>query len=435
MSFSFFAVGMLSTTDAFAKDWYVSANKGKGKKGSKKRPAKDLGNITKRLKAGDTVHIAGGTYLGRGKNGSTVITVPVSIIGGYDESFTSRDPWGAHKTVLSGLNRNNKNWVSSPTLMIDLNKYRGKLMPAIMVDGLIVDNADRNRYKTDKQLAIVRTANPKKGDMPTPDRGGLIVSASKTGNFQETWNITVQNCVVMNTAPTQGALSVSAYKGSKVTVRNNIVMNNTGYGMLIGSKFMGSDNYPAFTVENNTVLFTWKYDSYVQSMPGSAIGFDQTTTSTVKHNVFAMTDRFAVDNIKKANILLAENLILGNVEADYLEFNTRINLADIEDEAEALHEDSFDNVADKITIPVSAEWAKNYGARVLIDRNAAEADIKVQQTRANDLRSILGLPLQADDLKTEESPVWLHRLSIDDAIKAGSSAYLGKYGASKANIK
>ena len=63
---------------------------------------------------------------------------------------------------------------------------------------------------------------------------------------------------------------------------------------------------------------------------------------------------------------------------------------------------------------------------MLIDRNAAEADIQVQQTAANELRSMLGLPVIGSDLQIEQGPVWLHRIALDDAIAAGSQQYDGR---------
>ena len=161
------------------KDFYVST-KGKGKKATKEKPAKDLGNIIKKLSPGDTVHIASGTYLGRGKNGSNVILVPVSIIGGYDETFTKRDPWGATKTIFSGDNLS-KNYVATAGLMIDLMKYKDDAIHPILVDGIIVDHGARNRYKTAEQHMITMLANPKTGEMPTPSLGGLVVRVSKAG--------------------------------------------------------------------------------------------------------------------------------------------------------------------------------------------------------------------------------------------------------------
>ncbi|MEM7387316.1 MAG: hypothetical protein AAF514_20450, partial [Verrucomicrobiota bacterium] len=96
--------------------------------------------------------------------------------------------------------------------------------------------------------------------------------------------------------------------------------------------------------------------------------------------------------------------------------------------AEFLHEDSEENVADPIKVPLSEAWAKLYASRVLVDRNAAEADIKVAATAANELRSILGLPLQAGTVDRPESPVWLPRIGLDDAISAGTNHYLGDKG-------
>jgi len=430
------ATGLLGSSSAIAKDWYVNVGRGKGKKGTKKKPAKQLGNIIKKLKPGDTIHMAEGVYEGKGKNGTAVIKVPVSIIGGYSDDFSTRDPWGKHKTILTGDNMS-KNWKATPRVFIDLNLYRKKEMPKMVFDGLIIDHAPRNRYKTDKQHEIIRKANPKTGQMPTPDMGALKIVASKTGNFQDTWDITVRNCVVMNAAPTQGALSVSAYADSKVLIENNLIVNNTGVGIFVGSKYAGEPaKAPMFEVKNNTVLFTWKYDGMASSFSGNSIEFDNMTRSNVHHNVFGFADRNGVENIRKARKLtLAHNIIVGNKEADYNEFQTRIALADVEDEAEELTDESEGNISPEIKVPVSKEWATLYASRILIDRNKAEADVKVSRGGANALRSMLGLPVQGSAIKGSGSPVWLPRIAVDDAMKAGEKAYKGKYGCAKANAK
>ena len=134
---------LLVVCNAFAADYYVSAERGKGKVGSKEKPAKDLGNIISKLAPGDTVHIAAGVYLGKGKSGCDVIKVPVSIIGGYSDDFSKRDPWGEFKTILTGDNKT-KNYKVDARLKIDLAKYQyhksgGKDMPKILIDGLIID--------------------------------------------------------------------------------------------------------------------------------------------------------------------------------------------------------------------------------------------------------------------------------------------------------
>jgi hypothetical protein len=429
---------LLATSNVFAKDFYISAERGKGKTASKAKPAKDLGNIISKLAPGDTVHIAAGAYVGKGKSGADLIPVPVSIIGGYSDDFSKRDPWGEFKTILTGTNTS-KNYKVLPRLMLDLNKYMyhasgGKEMPRIVIDGLIIDQGPQNRYKDEAKTLLVRKANPKTGENPTPDRGALVISAGRTKNYSGKWDILVKNCVIVNSAPTQGALSVGGYKGSSVTIDNNLVINNTGTGIYAGSKWQGSSqaDAPNFAVTNNTVLFTEQYDAFAQSFSGNSLKIDSSVVASVSNNVFAFADRNGIQKHGKWAFLLKDNIVLGNVSADYWEVSgdQKIELEDIEDEAEYLHDESSDNVAPKIKVPVSADWAKLYAARVLIDRNAAAADVKAAKTKINALRSILGLPLQAAALKTD-SPIWLPMMKVDDAIKAGAAKYNGKYGCSK----
>lgn len=415
---------------AEARDWYVSINRGKGKKGTKEKPAKELANIIAKLLPGDIVHIAEGTYLGKGDNGTHIITVPVSIIGGYSDDFSKRDPWGKHRTVFSGDNKS-KNYQMTPALKIDLMKvsprdgYPGK----ILVDGLILDHGARNRYRSEKNLLLIRKANPKTGQNPSPESGALVISASKNGMFDKTpWDITVQNTIVMNSAPTMGAMSISGYKRSKIAIRNNLVINNTGTGIYVGSKFAGKKYDPVgpvFTIENNTVLFTWKHDPIAQSYSGNAIDFDQSVRATVKNNVFAFADRHIVHNPRSTTVLLKNNVMTGNVDTAYLEFNTKIALDDIEDEPDFIHEDSEGNLAKVVKPPIAKEWLAHYGSRVLVDRNKAEANISASATRANEVRSMLGMNLRAGKASFPQSPVWLPRLSVDEAVKAGTRAYHG----------
>jgi len=428
----------LTGTFSLSADYYVSSTTGKGKVASKEKPARDMGNIIRRLLPGDTVHIAEGVYLGRGKNGADVIPVPVSIIGGYSVDFSSRDPWGAHKTILTG-DVTSKNYKVSPRLQIDLKKYAyhpsgGVATPPIVIDGLIIDQGPQNRYKNGEKTCLVRKANPKTGENPTPDRGALVIGVSKTKDYKGTWDITVKNCVIMNSAPTQGALAVSGYKGSVIRIENNLVINNTGTGILAGSLWHGTEEAqaPKFTIVNNTVLFTEKYDAYVQSFSGNSFKCDSAVVATLEHNVFGFADRNGIQKQGTWPLLLKDNIIVGNVQSDYWETqgDAKVELEYLEDEAEYLHFDSTGNIAPKMSIPLSKEWSKLYAGRTLIDRNAVEADIKAQKTKLNALRGILGLPLQAADLKLD-SPVWLPLLKVDDALKAGFKKYNGAYGCSK----
>ncbi len=428
--FAFACIGLVWQSSAEARDWYVSIHRGKGKKGTKEKPAKELGNILSKLAPGDAIYIAGGTYLGKGDNGTHIITVPVRIYGGYSDDFSSRDPWGRYRTIFSGDNKT-KNYQFTPALKIDLTKVRARdgVSGTIVVDGLILDHGARNRYADGKNWEIIRLANPKTGENPTPESGALVISAGKNGMFDKIpWNITVQNNIVMNSAPTMGALSVSAYKRSTVAIRNNLIINNTGTGIYVGSKYAGSRydaNGPRFVVENNTVLFTWKHGPIVQSFSGNAMDFDQSVRATVRNNVLGFADRHLIHNARSTTILLQNNVMTGNVDTAYLEFNTKIELDEIEDEPDFIHEDSEGNAARALAIPISKKWLRLYGSRVLVDRNKAEANISASATRANAIRSMLGMNLRAGKVAFPKSPVWLPRLSVAEAIAAGSKRYHG----------
>lgn len=416
---------------ASAKDYYVSINRGKGKKATKDKPAKDLGNIASKLAPGDVVHIAEGVYLGKGDSGYDEILVPVSVIGGYDDTFSKRDPWGKHKTILSGVN-GAKNFKTLPRFRINLQKYRDlKNTPAILVDGLIVDHGARNYYRGGETNVISRKASPKHGKNPTPENGGIIISAGKG------IDVTVQNCVVLNTAPTQGVLQVSGNKDSKVVIRNNLVVNNTGSGIFAGTIWRPSDQSTEaqFTIENNTVVFSWKHDP-IASYGGNALKLDAQVKVVAKNNVLAFSDFYGLHNAANTkNVKLVDNLFAANMVADYLEFDSKIPIADIEDEAENLHDDTSGNVAKQIKLPVSAEFATKYAGRPMINRNAMEQDIKGKATGANALRGMLGLPTQAGTVKGPAIDVWLPRIALDDALKIGVRAYGGKYGCSKPAAK
>lgn len=411
-----------------AADWYVSRANGKGKKATKEAPAKDLGNIISKLQPGDVIHIAEGVYVGRGKNGSNTINIPVSIIGGYDATFSKRDPWGAHKTIFSGVNQT-ANYTANPSLYMDLMKYTGPATP-ITVDGIIIDAGGRNNYVTDKEHKLVPKASPKTGKNPSPSLGGLVIRVQKSGKFDDgpRWKVNVRNNIVMNTFQNQAALSVSGFKGSKITIENNLVIQHSGTGIFCGSKYAGNDQFPEFKVANNTVLFSW--DSGMSQ--GFNFSLDKYTSVELHNNVFGFSDIIAINNASKnKNLLLMGNLITGARKADYLEFNTQMDVENMVDEADMLHEDSDENVTEMIKIPVSREFAELYGSRVIVDRAKAEAGISASNSGANALRSMLGLPLQAGSVKWPQTPVFLNRISIEDAIAAGSSKYKGTYGCSK----
>ncbi|MCA2977582.1 MAG: right-handed parallel beta-helix repeat-containing protein [Myxococcaceae bacterium] len=402
----------LASATASAEDYYVSAARGKGKDATKEKPAKDLGNLVARLKDGDVVHIAEGTYLSRDEAGSD--SVPgVQLIGGYSDDFSTRDPWGAHRTIFAGTSA-----ISGST------QYRliveAKNCPAeVKVDGIIFDNGPRNHYADEKNLLILRRADAQKGLNATPESGAIKLDLGVQ------CSAVVQNTVVLNTAPTGGAIQVKLGREGRASIRNNLVVNNTGEGIFVQSSWKPRDGkgLPAFTVENNTILFSWKHDP-IATYGGNSLKMDQEVQLVASNNVFAFGDYGGVDNIKQAKgITLKNNLFVGHKLYDYREFNTSVKVAEFEDEADQL-KDSGANVSKAMKFPVGERFAKLYADRPEISRAEVDAKAKVSTSGANAIRSMLGLPVQAGDV-TLDANVFLPRIQLDEALPVGLAPYDG----------
>ncbi len=402
--------------------WYVSKTTGSGQLGTKEKPAKDLGNIIHRLKPNDIIYIAEGVYMSKGKRGSDEINVPVQIYGGYDTSFTTRDPWGEHKTIFTGVNEYMK--LTTPRLYIRTDQLRdanGRKMQGglIIVDGIIVDNGPRNRYHQNKDLAIRRQASPKSGQNPSPESGGIVIVGSKFTN------IGVQNCVVMNTAPTEGAISIRVFQGGKGVIQNNFCINNTGYGIQARTGYMGSEAslIPKFHIKNNTVLFTWKHDA-IASYGGDGLALDKNLNAVVENNVFGFGHMGGIYS-KGANLTLNNNLFTGNSKYDFKEINSKMRVADILDESEQLNPESDGNESLLIKIPVAERWAKIYANRKELSRADVDAAVSVSNSGANQLRSMLGLNLQGSSVKMD-AEIFLPKITIEEALPAGKLPWNGK---------
>lgn len=404
------------------REWFVSAANGSGQLGTKERPAKDLGNIIHLLKPNDIIRITGGTYMSKGSRGADEINVPVQIIGGYNETFSARDPWDKHKTVFTGTNEYKK--LTDPRIYIRTDQQReanGQLSQGsfVLVDGIIIDNGPRNRYHENKGLAIRRKASPPENMNPSPESGGIVIVASKYTN------VTVQNCVVMNTAPSEGALSVRIFQGGTGLIQNNLCVNNTGYGIFARTGYTGSDPKltPKFIIKNNTSLFNWKHDP-IASYGGNALALDQFLTAKIENNVFGFSDLGGVYN-KGSVIELSNNLFTGNQKGDYNEKGALMKVSDILDEATLIDPNSDGNETALIRIPIAERWATIYASRVELTREQVDASVTVSNSGANQLRSMLGLNLQGSSVKMD-AEIFLPLLQVEEGLPVGFNQWNGK---------
>ena len=399
------------------KDYYVSQERGKGRIGSIEQPAKDLAAIAAFLEAGDRVHIAEGTYISKTGRGTDIIEVPVSIIGGYSSDFQSRDPWGAHQTILTGTNDYATAETTDRLAILTDKKYRN-WEGTVRVDGIIIDNGPRNRYADDARTKLLRKASPVAGEGPTPGGPGIRVRVGALTDVE------VVNCVVINSGSSQGAIDVQVGRDGHGLIENNLLVNNTGEGIFCKTLHHGETGMPQFIVRCNTVLFSWTYDG-IASSGGSCLMVDAYCSVTAENNVFGFGDLGGVNNVKKCKDLrLENNLFFGHKKFDYREFRSDLPLADMEDYAENLNPYSAGNFSSMVELPVDQNWANLYFNRADISREEVDASVTVSNSAANQLRSILGLNLQGStvDLDTD---VWLHQMDVQAALRLGMSRYEG----------
>lgn len=403
-------------------DYYIRPD-GRGKDATKESPAKDIAAIAMQLKAGDVVHVASGIYTSKADQSSDVFIVPISIIGGYSPDFNTRDPWGKYKSVFSGTNDISKG-LTTERIGILTDKGYKDWGGTITIDGIIIDNGARNYYSDAKEEFIRRKASPEKGMNPTPNTPGIKI---RTGSATK---VVIKNCVITNTAPTQGALDVQVGKDGMAQIENNLIVNNTGEGIMCKSNHHGSTGQPSYLLKNNTILFSWKHDA-VASFGGNSIMFDNALSLVAENNVFGFSDFGGVNNVKQCKtVTLKNNLFVGHKKYDYQEFGTGLKLDELEDYANYITRESGNNYSQEIKIDINKAWAEKYFGRVEISRAEVDAAAKVSNSGANQLRAMFGLPLQAGSV-SKDAEVWLHRMALEDAIRLGLQPYGKNNGCSK----
>jgi hypothetical protein len=394
------------------KKYYVAPN-GRGRTGSKEQPAKDIAALTMKLQNGDIILIAGGTYISKAGQGSDVIAKSVTIIGGYSPDFSTRDPWGKYKTILTGTNK----YGGLTTSRLRIN---GNAFAPVVIDGIIIDNGPRNRFKTDKHQVILRKANATKGENPSPETPGIKVLM----RGMET-SVTIKNCVIINTAPTQGAIDVQLGKDSKAVIQNNLIVNNTGEGIMAKTNWHGDtpENYATYLIENNTILFSWKHDA-IASYGGNSLMMDTRVNITANNNIFGFGDFGGVNNIKLCeNLVLNNNNFFGHKKYDFFD-TSALNVADMIDYADYL-KDGEGNVSEPVELPLNSDWAALFAARKDISRAAVDASSTVSNSTENQIRGILGLNKVGSTVTTDAS-IWLHQMQVEDAVKLGLTQYNGR---------
>ena len=335
------------------RDWFVRAGAAGGD-GSRDKPWRDPFQALERCEAGDTIHVAEGEYVGKLRAGQWKIDCPqVAMLGGYDATFQTRDPW-KHPTRL--------------LCPADFKGRRGGITlqgeedhAGFVLDGFVFDKRLNNVYRDDGDLDRDRSD---KTEHVWLSRPGCVI----------------RNCVFLNGAD----MALRVANGQ--TVENNIVLNHVGIAVDVQS---GHTPTPLL-FRANTVAFAWhlKFGQGHGAL-GTLLRLGGRTKATVEGNVFEFADNDAIVMASPEDVRLR-----GNVFAHNLWSNVSQHDKVVDDQTFAQLEQlgllaCEGNQVLVPGLPLEQAWFDRYLGRT------AYVPGKVTMDDWNKLRELLGQPLVA----------------------------------------
>lgn len=222
----------------FGGDIYVKAGSS-GKGTSPSDPLGELWKAVERAQRDDVIHVAAGTYNGKGGSGHFVIKVPnLTMSGGYNADFSARDPF-KNLTILERAKDYKGDWTGLPEGIVAGDQHADH--SNFILDGFVLNCESRNHYKEN----VV--------SMKAPTYPGKAFEASSP-------NIKVRNCILIN--PVGEGMYVT-WQGKENEVSNCFIVN-TFYAAI---ECRSAQPESEVLIKNNTIVFGWFYPS-----KGGAIG-------------------------------------------------------------------------------------------------------------------------------------------------------------------
>ncbi len=367
--FLVFATGSILS----AADVYVKA--GATGKGTKDAPYGQLWKAVDRAMRGDVIHIAAGSYNGKGGSGCFTVKVPnLTIAGGYDAEFKERNPF-KNLTILERAKDYKGDWtglgkgIITSKINVDCS--------GIIIDGLVLNSASRNSYYADGKL------NPK-GSW----KGELVSVSAK--------NIKIRNCTLLNP---YGNGIYCTWQGEENEVTNCFVINT--FYCAISTRSAQPDSI--IRIANNTVVFCW----FQPGKGGAMLTFVGNQGQTIIENnimAFAQTEDsagYAVSNEFGNEDTIMKNNVFFQCQGGYYKYMDddkknllvwkKEDLDDLNEEAEDYMLDEAEgNAEDDPKLMPDKGYFEKFANTV------ASKPGKLKMDSMNQWRRTLGLPLQAE---------------------------------------
>ena len=273
--------------------WYVSTNGSNKNDGqSPETPLKNVQKALDEASDGDLICVAEGNYTGTLDQGFIEITKYVSLVGGYNEDFSERDPYSYKTYIQTNPSHVSKNGTKA-SINLEVTGSRNKV---VMVDGFSVDRGEQALYCAPSDDPVAgwpegcltgRKLMP--GDSPSVKTVGGAAQERQCVTGHVEGHLIIRNCVFAN-AVYFGIQLMS--KGGDWEVYNNVFVANNYSSCRIDSMTRDANEcYVDF--HHNTVLFSWCRDKYMEDM-GYGFEFMTLISADVHHNLFVGNNYAAV---------------------------------------------------------------------------------------------------------------------------------------------
>ena len=352
----------------FGKDIYVKA--GTGGDGTKESPYGELWNALSKCVRGDVIHVAAGTYNGKGGSGAFIVKVPdLTMVGGYNADFTRRNPFKFF-TILERAADYKGDWTGLPEGIIE-GKHRTD-HSNLVVDGFVLNSQSRNGYKPNGDI------NPRQSW-----KGTLFHAYSP--------NIIIRNSILLN--PYSDGIYCT-WAGKENEISNCFILNTFYTGISTRSAQVNA----VVKIKNNTIGFIW-------TQPGKGGGTSMVVGNQgqmiIENNIFMFNQAFAVNNGFGNEDTILKNNIFFQCQGGYYKFmdddgqNLLMwkteDLAKLNNDAESYMLLESGNNSDK---DPGLKPDKDYYEK--FSNFVASEPGKLNMDTLNQWRRSVGLPLQAE---------------------------------------
>jgi len=242
---------------SFGADVYVKSG-GTGKGASPDDAFGELWKAVERAKIGDVIHVAAGRYNGKGGAGHFTVKVPdLTLVGGYDGTFSQRDPF-KNLSILERAKDYRGDWTGLPEGIVAGDEHADH--SGLTVDGFVLDGRSRNVY--------------------SPDGTKIELKGSYKGVLFQTnhKNTKLRNSILLNPC---GSGIYCAWQGEDNEVTNCFVLNT----MFSAIETRSAQPDSKVLLKNNTIAFGWNYPT-----KGGSIGIfvGRQGQTIIENNVIAL---------------------------------------------------------------------------------------------------------------------------------------------------